>query len=412
MSASTEKKQRQAAREAGTDKKILAQEKAAKEQARNKRRWTIGTAAVAIVIVLVLLLNSPLATNNAYSVGDRKYSAAEVSYSYARQFMTFANQYGSYASLFGLDTSSGINGLDKQDCPYNDGTWKDYFLDAAKNELLQTRALLDYAAENGLSLEEAEVAEIDAALESYDAQAVTYGYSSTDQFLSTNYGAGVTRSLVRSASMDSALASKAAQALSDSFTYTEEELEEQYRSYEGLKDYFDYSYVVVEAHDDAAEEGAEVTEEQKAAARQTAEAVVASFKSAEGDDFAEKLRAAAEAEGLTASRSRSTSGSSLVAASEWMMDSARKAGDITVEADADGDHVYVVLFLGRNDNHYKPVSVRHILVKAEASEDGTYSEEAKAAAKARAEEILAEYEAGSKTEERFGELANLYSEDG
>ena len=77
MSASTERKNRQAAREAGTDKKQLAQEKAAQEQARSKRRWTIGTAAVAILVALVLLLNSPLVYQSAaYTVGDRKFSTA------------------------------------------------------------------------------------------------------------------------------------------------------------------------------------------------------------------------------------------------------------------------------------------------------------------------------------------------
>jgi hypothetical protein len=64
-----------------------------------------------------------------------------------------------------------------------------------------------------------------------------------------------------------------------------------------------------------------------------------------------------------------------------------------------------------DDNHYKTASVRHILVKAEAGEDGTYSDEAKAKAKARAEEILAEYQAGDKTEESFAALAEQYSED-
>lgn len=69
------------------------------------------------------------------------------------------------------------------------------------------------------------------------------------------------------------------------------------------------------------------------------------------------------------------------------------------------------MFLSRDDNHYNTVSVRHILIKAEASEDGTYTDEAKAAAKARAEEILAEFNSGDKTEDSFAALANEYSED-
>ena len=64
-----------------------------------------------------------------------------------------------------------------------------------------------------------------------------------------------------------------------------------------------------------------------------------------------------------------------------------------------------------DDNHYKTANVRHILIRAEANDEGVYTDEAKAAAKARAEEILAEYESGEKTEESFAALAEQYSED-
>ena len=60
---------------------------------------------------------------------------------------------------------------------------------------------------------------------------------------------------------------------------------------------------------------------------------------------------------------------------------------------------------------YPTVAVRHILIQAEASEDGTYTDEAKEAAKAKAEEILQEWEDGDKTEESFAALAEEYSED-
>ena len=409
MSASTERKNRQAAREAGTDKKQLAQEKAAQEQAKSKRRWTIGTIAVVVVIALVLLLNSPLVyKSTAYTVGDRKYSTAEVSYRYANQYLNFANQYGSYASMFGLDTSAGIQGLDKQDCPFNDGSWKDYFLEAAKNEMLQTKTMLDYAAQNGITLDADDLAEIDAAFEGLDERAVSYGYGSADKMMSANYGAGVKVSTVRAAAEESTLASKAMDALSESFTYTDAELEEHYQSFAGMRDYFDYSYVAVEAQGD---DGTEPTEESRAAAMKTAEAIKAAFEADKNSDFAQRLSDAAEAQGLSANRGRSTVGSGLVAASDWMLDASRKAGDITVEADADGDHVYVVLFISRNDNHYYRPSVRHILIKAEADENGAYTDEAKAAAKARAEEILAEFNAGDKSEDSFAALAEKYSED-
>ena len=408
MSASTEKKMRQAAREAGTDKKTLALEKEAKEKAKSKRRWTIGTVAVVVLIALVLLLNSPLVyKSTAYSVGDRKYSTAETSYYYANQYYSFANNYGSYASMFGLDTSNGIKGLDKQDCAFTDGTWKDYFLDAAKNTMLQNTALNDYAKANGITLDESEIADIDASFEGLDEAAKSYGYGSGDKMMAANYGTGVTAALVRGAYLDNALASKAMQAASESFTYTDAQLEEAYAAFDGSRDSFSFSYVQVEAHDhDNAE--AEATEEDHAEAEKTAEAVRAAYEAGKGEDFAARLSEAAEAQGLSATKT-TLSGSSLYFASEWLMDAARKAGDITVEES--GDHMYVVVFLSRDDNHYKTVSVRHILIKAEADANGEYTDEAKAKAKARAEELLAEFQAGDKSEESFAAMAEQYSED-
>lgn len=61
---------------------------------------------------------------------------------------------------------------------------------------------------------------------------------------------------------------------------------------------------------------------------------------------------------------------------------------------------------------YPAINVRHILIKAEADENGEYSDEAIAAAEAKAKDILDEFNKGDKTEEAFAALAEKYSEDG
>ena len=60
------------------------------------------------------------------------------------------------------------------------------------------------------------------------------------------------------------------------------------------------------------------------------------------------------------------------------------------------------------------VSIRHILIQPEGEQDenGSYSDEAWAAAEQKANEVLQEWEAGEQTEARFGELAQTYSSDG
>ncbi len=431
MSASTERKQRQAAREAGTDKKILALEKEAKAKAKSKLRWTLGTAAVALLIVTVLLLNSSLVYKaTAYTVGSRKFSTAETSYYYATQYNNFVNQYGSYASLFGLNTSDGINGLDKQVYSEEDGTtWKDYFLDAARQNMQQLTVLTGYAADNGITLDEQELAEVEASFDGIEETAKNYGYADADKMVAMNYGTGVNVAMLRAAYKEARLAAKTFQTVEDSFTYTDEQIEEKYDSFNGDRDLFTYSYCYVAAEEvpvdsadgqsgevpagsdgeEAAEPATAVTEETLAQARATAEAIVAAYEKAAGTLPAARLNNAAAAEGQHAIEQTRVTGSSLYFAADWLKDAARQPGDVVTEDDENG--CYVVVFVARDDNHYNTASVRHILIKAEADEDGNYTDEAKAAAKARAEEILAEFESGDKTEDSFAALAEQYSED-
>lgn len=424
MSASTERKNRAAAREAGTDKKMLAQQEAEKKAARSRRRWTIGSILVAILLIVIILLNSSFFYRHttALSIGERKFSPAELSYSYFNQYTGFLNQYGSYASLLGLDTSSGAHSLGSQACPMlEEGkTWRDYFLQSAGNDLAQIAALKSYADANGITLDESELAAIESDLSSLETLAKSYNFPNANRFLAAQYGTGVNVRLVRSISQESALASKALQFYADSQEYSDEQLEEYYSSLEGGSDYFDYAtYFVaaetVPAEGENAEASAEPSDETRLEARMTAEAVETAYK--DGYDIAdpvERLNAAIEAEDDAASAAVRSGviGSSLGDLGEWLKDGARKAGDVGVIEAADGSGYTVTVFIARNDNHYPTVSVRHILIKAVASEDGTYSDEAKQAALARINEIKAEYEAGEKTEESFAELAEKYSEDG
>lgn len=78
MSASTEKKNRQAAREAGTDKKTLAAQAEAKKKARSKLRWTLGTIGVVILIAAILFLNSSFlyTGTTALTIGGEGFSPA------------------------------------------------------------------------------------------------------------------------------------------------------------------------------------------------------------------------------------------------------------------------------------------------------------------------------------------------
>lgn len=423
MSASTEKKNRQAAKAAGTDKKTLAAQEEAKKKAKSRRNWTLGTIGVIVLVALILFLNSGFLYTNttAVTVGGESYSPAELNYRYASQYQSFVNQYGDYAALFGLDTSSGLAGVGGQTCSMlsEGGTWKDYFLQSAFAEMEQTRALVDYAKENGIDLTEEELADIDASFANLETYAKSLGFSSVDNYLEANFGNGVDSRVIRDAAVESALANKAYNQYLDTLNYTDSELEEYYQSLEGASDLFEYAYysvaatkVTVEPETEDGEATEEVTEETLAAAKETADKIMAAYKEGEDEDVLQRLTDAVSSQisGQEASLRSKAAGSNLGAFKEWLMGS-RKAGDVTVIENASSDGYTVIAFIDRNDNHYATAQVRHILVKAEADEDGSYSDEAKAAAKAKAEDLLAQWKAGDKTQDSFAALAEEYSED-
>ena len=414
MSASTERKLRQAARAAGTDKKMLAAQEAAKQKKKSQTRWTLGTIAVVLLIALILFLDSGFLYTHttALTIGDKNYSPAEVNYYYANEYHTLVNQYGSYISLFGLDTSSGISGLEKQSCPMlDDGSWRDYFLQSAQENMRQVKALTDYAKANDISLDEEEIAQVDESIAQLSDYAKTAGYSSANNLLAANYGNGVTTDVVRQASLDTALATKAYSVVSEGLSYTAEELEAAYQGFNGEQDLFDFLTYNVAA---AVEEGEEAPSDiAKVEAHADADAVYMAYADgADIEDIQERFAVAVDSqfEGEAPTVRSGVYGSNLSDVyKEWLMDAGRQAGDAAVFDNDSGS--WIVVFVAREDNHYPTANIRHILIQAEASEDGSYSDEAKAAAKARAEEILAEFEAGDKSEESFATLAALYSED-
>lgn len=419
MSASTKRKERQAAREAGTDRKMLARQEEEAKKAQSKRRWTWALIGVAVFVVLVLFLDSGLLyKTTAITVGDEKYNASEMNYQYGEQYFSLVNQYGDYASIFGLDTSAGIKGLAKSQCAFEEGTWKDYFLKSAKAKLQQEKALRDYANANGAVVSEEDAAAIEDSFVGLDDYAKLQGYASADNLFSANYGNGVTTEIVRQASYRSALAAAGLEKLNDSFVYTPEQLAEEYESHNGEHDLFDFvsCYVAAETVETTNENGESVSEPAPGAldkAKATADAVVEAYNKDKSTDVLARMEAAVAAVDpvLSAGEQTMVSGSSLGDYSEWMLDAGRKEGDVTAVAAASGNGYYVVAFISRDNNDYNLANVRHILIKAVADETGAYTEEAKAAALTQAQSVLDEFNAGDKAEESFAALAEQYSED-
>lgn len=391
MSASTERKNRAAAIAAGTDKKTLAAKEAEEKARKSKRKWIIGTIAVVLCIALVLFLSSPIMyrITTAETVGGQNYSPAEINYFRATSKSSLSGYgYDTMANYFGQETADQLLEND------------------VNSKLIRNTALLNYAKEQGISLS---AAEKKAAAEATKTQmqylrdgAKTNGVS-LSTYMSYIFGAGVNENVIRGVMEENSLTSKAMFSKFLEMSYTPGELAAYYADpVDG--DLFSYATYLV-----TAEEGADPAE-----AKTAAEALVDSFRdgydgetdliTAFNDLLAEDFPEA------SATERTNILGSDLEAdLRDWLVAGERQPGDVTaVEAE---NGWTVVLFREHSDNSQDTVSVRHILIMAEADENGVYTDEAKAAAKAKAEEILAAFQAGEQSETEFAVLASLYSED-
>lgn len=435
MSASNDRKKRMEARQAGLDRKTNMSAEEIKKQKKSKISWTVGSIVVGLLVAAIIILNTNLfyTRTTAVQVGDQSYSAAQFSYYYKTQYYNFMQQYGSYASMFGLDTSKPLK---SQTCNMlqDGGTWYDYFKQQTMSAMEQITALSEYANKNNITLDDTEKANIDTEMKQFASSATSNNYTSTKNYLYALFGRGCSEELVRGELERTALASKAYTAMKDSYKFTDAELEACYKENKDSFDTFDYAYYLVAAEKvaTAAATGTDttaapttdagtdstattaVTDATMAAAKATADKIAAAAKSgasAQALSFSEAVSEVTGSTDNTATDQTGVSGSSITGEyAEWLKDASRKAGDITVVESADNGY-YVVQFNGRSDNHYNLVEARHILVKAEASDDGTYTDDAKATAKASAQKIYDEYLAGAKTEDSFAALAKQYSED-
>lgn len=407
MSASTEKKRRQAEREQGIDKRAEALREAEEQAKKSRMKWRLGMAAIALFVILSIVLNTSLPFRmTAVKIGDENLSAAEMNYFYANAYY----QYYDYMSIFGVDFSQP---LENQDCVLTEeGSWKDFLMDTALTSAKSIYAMCDAAAAEGFELSEAGKAEVETEMSNLADYAKSNGFSSVKKYLRAGYGTGVDEAMIREMMTMATLATEFANAKAESFTYTDSEIEAYYNdNVDSFREYdLHYYYIAAETEEVTDAEGNttnEVVEGGVEAALAAAQEIAAQVT----DEATFDAAVAAYKEGATVSHTHGYVKSSLNEAfRDWATDSARAEGDVTAVSNDSG--AYVVLYVGYDDNMYPSTAMRHILIKSvDEDADSSYSEEEMAAAKAKIEEIEAEWLASDMTEETFAALANEYSED-
>ena len=384
MSSSTERKNRQTARENGTDRKTIAQREEAAKKKKEKIKWTIVGIAVVLFIVAVVYLNSGMFYRNstaltvdntaleAYNIeaGSEDYSVAEVNYIYNSQLLNILSYFGDYASYIGLDTSKP---LDQQECAMageqEDGsvyTWDDYFNEATEDHIKELSALCAYAEYAGISLEDEDMQAIEDNIASVNEAAEANGYKSANKFLAANYGTGCNVALVRDMLEKEALAAKVQTTISDGFEYTAKQLEKEYASVADEYDTFSYDYYYVAAETTVGEDGTETASDDALKdAKATAEKILSAVKG--GTKFADATKdiigkvetTVTNEDGTTSTEKQdaaptvdtNVAGSELPSAiSEWLVGDRSKDDCDIVKSDTG---YYVVVFHERDNNKHK-----------------------------------------------------------
>lgn len=442
MSASDKKKNRH---EQYVSQMTEKQQKEAKES-KKLRLYTIIFAVVIVLMIGIVIattfLRSGILERNTTAAtinGDTKISAAELNHYYMDTVNQFMNQFSNYLSLTGLDSTKPLD-EQIQDEETNT-TWADYFLQDATKRMKSVYAVYNDAVAQGYTLSDTAKTQLDMTVSNMAAYAKIYGYPDANSYIKAVYGQGCNEETYRQYAEIQLIASEYANDHSESLTYDDAALraaeEENYNAYSS---YSYHSYFVGASHfyeGGTTGEDGKVTysDEEKQAGLKAAEKAAQDLldqKPATAEEFdkaigAMSINADTDAKSTVFDRVLYSQIGQIFR--DWVTDAQRTAGDMTVipneteTTNEDGTATktvtgyYVVMFDGATDNTFPLVNVRHILVPYEGGTTGkngqkTYTDEEKAAAKTKAEELLAQFTSGETTEDAFAALAKENSTDG
>lgn len=402
------------------------------QQRKSEKRSNVLYGAIAAVFVVVALASLVWRSNiiprsaTAAVIDGEKYTAAEVSFYYQNAYRNFySNNY--YYMSYGLLSLNPNADLKTQELSENDaamlgveagGTWHDFFVDQALDQMAAVQNGLKKAQEEGFTYPAGVQAQYQDSMESLKSTAAASGVS-VSQYLANIFGSTMTEK-VYGEQLNRMLQYDAyTQAYSDSLVYDEATLKETYEADRNSYDKVAYEAVTITgaaaSTKDADGNTVEATDEEKEAAKTAAKTAADNMLAAyQAGEKLETLAEGNEKATYVDNDGVSYTGDVLT---DWLFNEDRKDGDTAVLES--GTTYYVAVFHDRFLEEYPTIDIRHILIQPAAGtlaegDEGYEDEQAqlKADAKAKAEEILAQWQAGDATEDSFAALAMENSADG
>ena len=401
---------------------------AANKKNTNGKKKDKTTLIISLAIILLVgvclfatisnsIVNGGGAVRRVVSVETTNYDInnAMVTYFFGNIYQNYVNTYSSYLSYLGLDVNKSL----KNQQYGSDGTttWFDYIMDAALTQTKQTVLMCEAANEAGISLSDDELKSVSNYIKAMKQQANASGYTGLDGYLSAVFGKGVNEDVFRQCLEMELLSSKYYEKYDGELSYTDEQYEAFYSEHDTNFLYCDYkTYKFTVDADSSA-----TTEEERAAiakAKADAEALAAAKTPEEFDQLLrdyliaeldeDKKEDKAELDAIDKKIENTLvelyAHNTTSDFAKWAFEDGRAANDTKViEGDGYASVYMIVKPTYRNEDPTK--NLRRIII-------ATSEYESKDAAKAKADEILAEFLAGDKTGEAFAEFAKEYSYDG
>ena len=338
-----------------------------------------------------------------------------MTYYFYSDFYNFYNQNSAYLQYMGasLDPTTSLREQTSYD---GQNSWYDYLMQTTANTVNGYLLYAEAGLEKGFKVEDM-AGKIDEQINNLKTTAADTKVD-FEQYLLNVFGPGIKESDVRDALELQIYANEYYAKIEKDYknSLTDEQYETYYSENKNTLDKVDLRSYALSA--DVAEDADEATKNQAYAdAKAEAESLKAAATSKEAfiswvsanlteknaeletplteEEIKEKAEAVSEAQAYSEGTDLST----------WAFDAERKAGDVTLIDDGTGNYtVYMMEKTAYRVETEASRDVRHILIK-------TGEELSDEDAKAKADDILAQYQAGDQTAEAFDALAKEHNED-
>ncbi len=370
------------------------------------------------------------------TVDGQKISIGMYDYYYA-SIVSYYEQYASYG-YYSLDTTKDYSKQYTTDDDGNKISWQKFFETEALKEVEQITTYYSKALDDGVTITSAQKKTIDEQISTLKDSA-SQNDVSLDQYIKANFGAYCSEDTIRLMLEQYYVSANYKGKFKSETKVTNDDVDEYYNEHKNDYKKIEFYYIAApyDATDDDSKNESIKSAEKIMAKMKDKKSVIAlvpevysSYIDSEVESSMEQdstlTKAKAKEEAIKSYESNvvaTVSGSDSPFDDEmntWLFSDDTKVGSKKYYIDEDAGYIYIVLKTSKasveEDETY---TVRHILVAPESDSDSSsstsdeteYTDEQWAAAKKKADSILAKFNKTDKSEYEFAKLAEQYSTD-